>query len=562
MLYLIVSLIEVLTIGMLIPFIGILTGDYKLQDILSFTNLSNFSDIKENDQVILITIIFLSLIILSGLFRLYVVKKNANFAFSLGHRFASYAFSSFINISHATYINLSRDQIVSILSNKVNSIIYNCALPILTMTSSVFLVVAINTFLIFKSSGDVLIIALLLCASYYIVTMFYKKIMVDNGKLLARQNTQIFKIINESYECFRDLYIENNQGVYAKQYERADTILRGTQKSMEIAVQYPKIIIEGIGILLLIVFVLYVKPKDAASTLFFIDFGVIVFGFQKMVPLAQNIYNSWVSLKYGNEAVKESLSLLDFKNNDESLNKNFISFKKKTKINFNSQITFQNVSFKYQNSKDWILDSVNFTIQKGDFILLKGVSGSGKSTILDLIMGNLRPSKGNIYVDGTNLNNIERKEWVKNISFSPQKTLLINDTIMANIAFDNVANNINFKDIVNSTKKANIHKEIKKLDNGYYTVVNSLGDNISGGQKQRLGLSRSFFRDKNILIMDEPTSALDLNNEKIFYDTLSKEVRNNKTILIISHKKDADLFVNKILHIRDRKIYQTLVKKC
>ena len=198
---------------------------------------------------------------------------------------------------------------------------------------------------------------------------------------------------------------------------------------------------------------------------------------------------------------------------------------------FKDKISFNDLEFSYGESK--IIDKLNFTINKGESIALVGSSGSGKTTIANLLNGFFNANSGNIIIDGINITDIKRESLYKSISIVTQESILFNDTIFNNIKIGNLDSNR--EDIINAAKEANAHDFIKDQVNGYDTVIGDYGNKLSGGQKQRLTIARAMLKSPSILILDEATSSLDSESEKKIQDAINK-LMYGKTSLIIAHK--------------------------
>ena len=221
-------------------------------------------------------------------------------------------------------------------------------------------------------------------------------------------------------------------------------------------------------------------------------------------------------------------------------NKPPLPFKKKIKIE----------KIKYQYSKDlpFILNNVDFEINKGDKIAIKGKTGTGKSTLINIIIGLLSPNEGKLIVDDTEINKNNLMAWQKNISIVPQSIFFNDATILENIAIADDLNKINFEKIKQSTQLAQIDSFIETLPNKYNEKIGERGVKLSGGQRQRIGIARALYRDANLIILDEPTNALDLETEKLVIDSITK-ISKDITIIMISHSNNSLKYFDKIIDL-------------
>jgi len=222
--------------------------------------------------------------------------------------------------------------------------------------------------------------------------------------------------------------------------------------------------------------------------------------------------------------------------NDVRNNNNLLKIK-----DFKNNIQFKNISLQYSDTNNMSLKDINFKLNRGEKIALVGPSGSGKSSISDLLLGIFSPTSGNIFIDNINLKNIDLESWRSLIGVVSQDTFLFNTSIEKNISFG--LENVDFQEIVNASKLAKADEFITKFPNRYKTIIGERGYKLSGGQRQKIALARAFLRDPKIFILDEATSALDSKSEKLIQESL-RENAYNSTFFTIAHRlstiKDAD----------------------
>ena len=201
------------------------------------------------------------------------------------------------------------------------------------------------------------------------------------------------------------------------------------------------------------------------------------------------------------------------------------------RLSFNSSIEINNVSFSYDKESQ-LLNNLNFKINSGDLIGVYGKSGRGKSTLIDIITGLIKPQSGEILCDKVSIyNNI--KSWQSIIGYVPQSVYLLDDTILKNIVFE--PNQLNSDKLNIVLDQSGLKDWVESLPNGLSTVVGDEGAKVSGGQKQRIGIASSLYKDSKILILDEPTSSLDIDTENSIINNIV-QLKGEKTIILISHK--------------------------
>lgn len=217
----------------------------------------------------------------------------------------------------------------------------------------------------------------------------------------------------------------------------------------------------------------------------------------------------------------------------------------RTLKSFNNEIEYRNVSFKYQN--DWVLKKINLTIKKGMTVALVGQSGSGKSTMVDLLPRFWDVTEGEILIDGVNIKEYDLSSLRNLMGNVNQDPILFNDTFYNNIAFG--VDGAKMDDVINAAQIANAHDFILSTPNGYHTNVGDRGSKLSGGQRQRVSIARAILKNPPIMILDEATSALDTESERLVQDAIDNLMK-HRTSLVIAHRlstiRKADLIC--VLH--------------
>lgn len=224
--------------------------------------------------------------------------------------------------------------------------------------------------------------------------------------------------------------------------------------------------------------------------------------------------------------------ILSYKEQAAHFNERSKNDSKEIKFNFERELSFENVSFAYETG-DVVLKDVSFVVPKGATVGFIGKSGSGKTTIFDLVLRLLKPTSGLIKIDDMDVQNMEVSLWRNHIAYVSQDAFLLNDTIYKNIVFYN--DKITKEDVDRAAKLAHLNEFVEELEDGYETIVGERGVRLSGGQRQRIAIARALVRRPEILLLDEATSALDVESESYVQEAI-KELKGKMTILIIAHR--------------------------
>jgi len=268
--------------------------------------------------------------------------------------------------------------------------------------------------------------------------------------------------------------------------------------------------------------------------------------FSQVIPPAKTISTAWINIQKGMASVDRVDQLLLA---DDKIVEKPDAVKKD---DFNDSIEFKNVSFKYD--KEYVLKNISFTIKKGQTVALVGKSGSGKSTMVDLLPRFMDTTEGEIYIDGVPVRDFNLKSLRSLMGMVSQQSILFNDTFINNIAFGN-SEGADLEQITNAAKVANAHEFIRENENSYEAGVGEGGSKLSGGQKQRISIARAVLANPPILILDEATSSLDTESERLVQDAIIKLMK-NRTSIVIAHRLSTIKHANLILVIDEGEIVE------
>ena len=370
-----------------------------------------------------------------------------------------------------------------------------------------------------------LFVILFIPISGFIISIIGKKLRKDS-KQVQQQQSNFLSIIDETISGQKVIKSFISESFFLKKFDEINNLLfRYSNKVVNrknLAGPFSEFMgILVIGVLLWFGGKMVLINASISGTTFIVFMGL---AYNILTP-AKNLSKSFYSIKKGNAAAERVFEIIEY-------NKEVNDQGRSIDMNeFNDKISFNDLEFSYGESK--IIDKLSFTINKGESIALVGSSGSGKTTIANLLNGFFNADSGNIIIDGINITDIKRESLYKNISIVTQESILFNDTIFNNIKIGDL--NSEREDIINAAKEANAHDFIKDQINGYDTVIGDYGNKLSGGQKQRLTIARAMLKSPSILILDEATSSLDSKSEKKIQDAIDK-LMDGKTSLIIAHK--------------------------
>jgi ATP-binding cassette subfamily B protein len=293
--------------------------------------------------------------------------------------------------------------------------------------------------------------------------------------------------------------------------------------------QAPRYAMEAFGMALIAALVLALSKRPGGVAAALPILGMLALGAQRLLPLMQQIYGNWSVVMGSKAELADVLALLD-QPLPESTN-----LSEPAQLKLKDSIRFDNVSFRYGLSGPWVISKLDLEIKKGARIGIIGSTGSGKSTAIDLLMGLLEPTQGQILVDGQQIKHNDLRAWQKIVAHVPQTIFLTDNTIAENIAFGILPEQIHHESVRLAAKQARIAEFIESRPEGYKAIVGERGVRLSGGQRQRIGIARALYKKADVIVFDEATSALDNETEQNVMEAI-ESLGDELTILIVAHR--------------------------
>ena len=408
------------------------------------------------------------------------------------------------------------------------------------------------------------LITLIFSTTYLVIYLIVEQRMIKNGQIMTEVNARKFKLMNEGFGGIRDTILLGRSNYFSKSFVNQNKELVRVNSQNATLSHGPRYITELAAFGTLIIVVIYSTIYSEASlntVLPLLSFFALA-GF-KLLPAFQQIYYSFSTMQ-GNIAALNGLED-DLKNSSPIIISELEPNQDKEVLSLKTSISIKNLSFKYPGEDSMTINDVSFEINANSKIGFVGHSGSGKSTMADILTGLLRPSKGSITIDGEELTSKNIRKWQNNIGFVSQRVFLNDASIKQNIAFGLPEHEINITKVNEALEKSNLLSFVSSLKEGIDTIVGERGVQLSGGQCQRIGIARALYENCSLLIFDEASSSLDGITEKRIMEEIGK-LSSFKTIIIIAHRintiKDCDeIFFFDNGRIADRGSFNNLYEK-
>jgi ATP-binding cassette subfamily C protein len=560
--------LEVVSIALLSGFVAgvadpnlILNNEY-ISSILSFLNINS-------DRQILIfgTISLILVFLIKNIYLIIYKYFQARFIYNRYRSISARLFKIYMHVPYSFHLNRNSASLIRNVSTESRMIATNVMLPILQITTE--FVMALSIIILLLSVQP--LITLFTLITLAVVSFFFlkgtKKTMKKHGEKALAEREKIIKTVNEGIGGFKEVTLTNRKPWFIKRFEDSMLSLSKAEIFQQTTRQSVNPIIETIAIagILLIAFILLKQGHSLAMLSSIL--ALFALSIRRLLPAVNNIVSQYSSLRYNaysvNPIYEDLINLEKYQNlkqdddNDKDNNKSKKSFLKE-------KIAIKNLDFKYQKHQDLILRDISFSITQGQAIALVGSTGSGKTTLADLILGLLKPSSGKIEVDDKDIyTNISA--WQKNIGYIPQFIYLSDDSIKNNIAFGLEEDEIDDDKLKKAIEVSQLTEFIGQLPEKENTKIGERGIRLSGGQRQRIGIARALYDNPEVLVMDEATSSLDNITEKFIIEAIEK-LKKNRTIIIIAHRlstvKNCDqLYILKQGQIIEQGTYNELIVK-
>lgn len=542
---LISGVLEILSIGLILPILTVFVEN-------DFYKYSNFFplilNLSENQIFIIFLLSFLIIYIFKFVFLTFIIHYQNKFSHTLFVDVSSKMLNNYLSKDYLFHVKKSSSTLIRNLTSECNLFSFGVVFPIIKILSEIiifsFICVALIIYEPFTS-----IIVILFTVFFSSLILFYTNHKIKKwGDIRHEYSSKILNTMQKSFFSIKEILLYKLKFIFLNEYIVSNKISADAKQKKDTVLQLPRLILELISIFVFItiIYVLILDGKNLSEI--FVIIAVFIFASIRLLPSITNILRSVQNLRY-NDSVIELINkeLNDYWLNEKEINKQNIP----KKFDF-EEICFDNVFFKYNsNEKSFFLKNLNLKIKKKDKIGVMGKTGSGKTTMINLLTGLLSPDKGHILINKKKDFYID--SWQNALSYVPQNIYITNSSIKFNITFKDTLSAEEEEKLDDVLKKVQLYDFVNSLENKGNTLLGESGNNLSGGQSQRLGIARALYKDSQIIILDEATSALDESTEEKILDTIYSTT-NEKTVISISHKKSSLRYCNKIYEVKDGSI--------
>lgn len=531
MMVIIMGFLETVGVASIMPFIAAIT-DFSIveKNKILFTVYTLLNKPEEKVFLFYLGNIVLALVIFSLSFKAITNYMQTKFVVMLEHSIGVRLMQKYLHQPYHWFLNSHSANLGKNILSEVRNVVIQSISPLINLIAQSILVIMILSMLFYVNFYLTFLSILILGTSYLIVFKLTTRKLGKLGHESILANKLRFWTLNDAFSAIKQVKTSELENVYLKRFIKPSKIYVGSQTTSNLIAQIPRYILEAVIFGGLLTVLMYLIKSTGSLEKSLPTISLFAFAGYKLTPSMQQIFAAISNLKFSSPALtnlSSNLSKLKIKNNN---------LEKIKEIKFTKSITLKNVFYSFPNSTIQTINKVNLKIDAKSTVGIVGITGSGKTTLVDIILGLLKPQKGTLSIDDNVICKENIKSWKKIIGYVPQEIYLSDESIAANIAFGIEYNKINYLRLKFAARIANLHNFItRSLPKGYSTIIGERGIRLSGGQRQRIGLARALYHKPKVLILDEATSSLDNMTEKLIMKEI-KKLNHKITIIIIAHR--------------------------
>ena len=525
---LISAILDMIGVASIMPLIALLSNSNLVESNMLINKVYTFFNFND-PQIFLfyMGVTFFLFFLGSMAFKALTIYLQLRFSLMCEYSVGKRLLQNYLYQPYTWFLDRHGSDLTKNILSAVNQAINQGLLPVFNFIAQGLVAFFIIALLIFVDPKLSIIVGLTLGIIYGITYKLFSNMLYRIGLERVQSDEERYTAISNAFGAIKETKLGRLESFYTRVFSGPAKKFANNQATAQIIGQLPRYIFEAIafGGLLLIILYLMRRSDNFISTLPILS--LYVFAGYCLMPALQQLYKSLASLRYA-EPVINSLSKDAMVKPDINIIKDKLDFKK--------CISLKNITYCYPKSSKNNLNDISIKIPAKSTIGLVGSTGSGKTTLVDLILGLLSPKEGTLEIDDTIINKNNLTSWQSIIGYVPQQIFLTDQSISANIAFGVDSNLIDHEAVEYASKIANLHNfVINELKDKYNTIIGERGIRLSGGQRQRIGIARALYHKPKVLILDEATNALDSLTEQAVMDAVYN-LGNKITIILIAHR--------------------------
>lgn len=549
------SFFELLGVTAVLPFVqAVLAPEQIFASRLAKPFVDFFHITTPQGLMLLCGIGIIALYLFKNAYMLFSYYVQYDFATRVQKELSVKMLKAYMSRPYEYFLNVNSSDIL-LGCNTDTSYVYNIISYLFTIIAEVLAMILIGCFIIVTEPWTALGILLLMGVVMLGMIMLFKPMAKGAGKADRKASALKNKAIHQTVAGIKEIYVMQRKKFFAEEYENVSDIARRAQRTNSLISNAPDRIIEGICVSGLVGIICIRLLMNSNMVDFVPKLAAFAMAAFKVLPSIGKITSRINGLVYCRPSLANVYDIMKEADEYEKYHEQYAEehgdVKESKDLQFDNKVSIQNVVWQYENQKAPVLTDTSLEIKKGQSIALIGASGAGKTTLADIILGLLRPQKGNVLMDGIDVYAMP-KTWARIVGYVPQSVFLMDDTVRNNIAFGLPEDMIKDERIWNALERAQLKDFIAELPGGLDTIVGERGVKFSGGQRQRIAIARALYNEPEILILDEATAALDNETETAVMESIDA-LQGQITMIIVAHRLTTIRNCDKIYEIRNGK---------
>ena len=542
------ALTQALGIFSFFPFINIIIDPAIMYQNTTLVWLNGWLQFTDQQFIIFMGVVVFLFMIISSFLAALTIYLKVHFVMAINHQLSVRLMTVYIHEPYESFLHQNTTEMAKNILDEVNHLTGIYLFAVFEMIINGFMLLLISVTLLLINPLATLIATSFFGIIYGLLNHFIRNRLRRKGKERIAANQKRFKTAHEALSGYKSLKINQAEPYFISQYREHSKAFARANTYAKIAPFIPRYLIEGIAFGSIVLFMVWQLSIDAPIQTLLPLIGVLALAGYRLLPALQKVFQA-LSMLHFQRAILDKIHqhIKRYPAIKEAIDHQIF-----TPITFTQLIEVQGLSFIYKHTDKHTLNNISFTINKAHMLGIVGTTGSGKSTLIDSIMGLLTPQSGQIRIDGKPLDASMKPGWFQSIGYVPQTIDLIDDTIINNIAYGVFDDQIDLAKVNHLIDLVLLRPLIDGYANGLHTKIGEKGTRLSGGERQRIGIARALYKNPQILILDEATSALDLATERHIMSRILE--RKTVTVIMIAHRPQSLEHCDMIIALESGKI--------
>lgn len=534
---LIMAGLQVVSVASIMPFLSVASDPETINQNQYLNWAFNQFGFESNDNfLIFLGVASLFALIVSNTFIVFSTWALQKYIWRRNHSLSRRLLRSYLSRPYEYFLTRNSAELGKNVLEEVKEVTNRMLRPALMGVSKGIVGVFIIGFLVFVDPTVAVTMALVLGVSYGGIYFLVRTRIGESGRKRVEANTQRFQCVREALGGIKEVKLLGKESEFLNRYDGPSKRYADFQAEYKVITKVPRYALEAVafgGIVLIAIYL--IAARNSVQQVVPI-LGLYAFAGYRLMPALQTAFKGLTSSRFNLAALEELHKEMSARSQSDSSRLSIDSSTETKALPLKNQLLIDSITFYYPEAEEPAIEDLTLRVPARTMMGFVGKTGSGKSTMMDLVLGLLRPQKGEITVDGSLLKGETLRRWQRNIGYVPQDIHLFDDNILRNIAFGVSEEDIDMGRVEEVTRRASIYSFITdELSEGWQSEVGEGGVRLSGGQRQRIGIARALYHDPSLLVLDEATSALDQSTEAEVLESIYG-LKNDHTILLVSHR--------------------------